>query len=123
MPKLSEISRRRLASCHPDLQRLVEEAIKEVEFFVVSGHRTKFEQEFCVSAGTSDIHWPKSRHNSLPSEAVDLAPWPIDWKDLKGFDELAAIVLKVAKRLGIDLVWGGHFTKPDRPHFELKRKQ
>ena len=64
--------------------------------------------------------WPDSKHNSIPSLAVDLAPYPIDWSDLYRFHELAGRMLQVAALFDIDMTWGGHWSKPDMPHFQVR---
>lgn len=116
-------SYRRLSTCHSDLQRLVIASAEDAELMVVSGHRNEEEQADAVRRGASKVHYPHSRHNSSPSEAVDLAPWPLDWSDLGRFDKLARHVLDVAGKLQIEVTWGGHFTRfIDRPHFELRRR-
>lgn len=122
MPTFSKASEERLATCHPDLVRVAHSAIKRVDFTVLCGHRGKADQEKCFAEKRSKLCWPKSRHNSLPSEAMDLAPFPIDWNDTKRFKTLAMVVLEEAARLGVKLVWGGDFTTiVDMPHFELDR--
>ncbi len=58
----------------------------------------------------------------MPSLAVDLAPYPIDWNDLKRFHELAGRILEVAALLDIPLTWGGHWHSfKDYPHYELPK--
>lgn len=120
MPQLSAISLSRLGTCHPDLQELVREAIKDYDFTVICGHRTEQDQNAAYAAGRSKVEWPNSRHNSLPSEAVDLAPYPIDWSDKARFRELADVVKKTAASLGVEITWGGDWGW-DLDHFELAR--
>ncbi len=122
MPKFSKTSEERLALCHPDLVRVAHAAIKRFDFAVLCGHRGKEDQEKAFAEKRSKLRWPKSRHNLLPSEAMDLAPYPIDWNDTKRFKTLAMIVLEEAARLGVKLTWGGDWASfPDMPHFELAR--
>lgn len=74
----------------------------------------------------------KSSHAADPedglSKAVDIAPWPIDWKNSKRFNNLAVHVMAVAKRLNVKIRWGrdwdmdGRYEEKgetDGPHFEL----
>jgi hypothetical protein len=62
----------------------------------------------------------KSKHNKIPSEAVDVAPYPIDWQDIGRFKELSSVIMEAAVELGIRLTWGGNFkTFKDYPHFEI----
>lgn len=119
---LSKISLIRLATAHPSLVALVEEVSKSHDIIVVSGHRTREEQEDCVRRKTSRLHFPNSPHNRVPSMGVDLAPAvgkQIDWNDIESFKTLGAIVLKTAEKLGLHITWGGNFTHADLPHYEL----
>ena len=123
MPIFSARSRANLSTCHPDIQRVLEAAIKRVDFAVICGHRSMAEQNRCYQEKASEHQWPNSRHNSLPSQAVDCAPVPIDWDDIQGFRDMAKVILEVAKEVGVELQWGGDwFTFKDFVHFQLKAK-
>ena len=123
MPHFSKVSLERLRSCAEPLQRVAHAAIKRIDFVVLEGHRDKERQHQAFLDGFSKVDWPDGRHNSMPSEAMDLAPYPIDWGDHKRFKTLAMIVLEEAARMGIELEWGGDWANfPDLPHFQLKRK-
>lgn len=128
MPKFSKTSKERLATCHPDLQRLFNEVIKERDCTIVCGHRTKQAQEDAYRLGYSKVKFPKSKHNSLPSLAVDVVPYPIDWNNKQRFVEFNAYVKLVAAKLGIKIRWGGDWDNDgdwrderflDMPHYEL----
>jgi len=128
MPRFGERSQERLASCHPQLQELLREAIKYTDFSVIWGFRGKDDQDRFFREGTSTKRWPQSLHNRRPSEAVDVAPWPIDWEDEKRFIYLAGVIMTLAFQLDIPLRWGGawkgEWNPPgvlnDLAHFELK---
>lgn len=120
MPKFSANSAKRLATCHPKLQQLFNEVIKETDCSVLCGFRNKREQEEAYEKGNSMLNWPKSKHNQVPSLAVDVVPYPIDWRDVPRFIEFAAIVKRKAKELGIRIRCGADFVGfKDYPHFEL----
>lgn len=128
MPRFSVKSRTALGTAHPLLQRLMNAAIQEYDFSVLWGHRGEEAQNACFDKGFSKLRWPKSKHNSMPSMAVDIAPYPIDWKNIARFEELGAVVFKhwaqipVEERDGWKLEWGGTWKKfRDYPHFELKK--
>lgn len=136
---LSKASAEKLMTCDMRLQKLVNAVVHryQIPVTVIVGHRTKEEQALAVKAGKSELPWPKSRHNSFPSKAVDLAPmrwdakkrkWEIDWNDHGTFGVLAGLMLATAKELGYAIKWGadwdGDFdlrehTLRDGPHFEL----
>lgn len=133
--KFGRHSLARLSTCHQDLQHVLTEAIATgPDFTVLCGHRGKAEQDAACAAGLSKTPFPTSRHNSLPSMAVDIAPYPVDWNDYDRFRALADHILLTAARLGVPLRWGGDWDGDgktrsdgdtderfvDLPHFELK---
>ena len=75
--------------------------------------RTAAEQAECVAKGTSSVSYPHSHHNW--GTAVDFCR-----NDGTGayntegrfFERVGAI----AESIG--LIWGGSFSKPDRPHLQ-----
>ena len=138
----SEKSLKKLNTCEKDLITLANEVLKIHDCSVKQGHRTKEEQDEYFNHGTSKVEWPNSKHNSLPSKAIDLAPYkkgdsPYDMENVLFF---AGIVIAVADRLyrnGLmthKVRWGGNWsTKADDKfafdekngffdgiHFELK---
>lgn len=123
MPKLSARSERNLASVHPDLVRVFRKVAETEPIEVLCGHRPKEEQDRVYREGRSRVRWPNSRHNSLPSQAVDVVPLPIDWSDLGPFRRLAKHVKEIAALMGVPIEWGGdwqHFK--DHPHWQMAEK-
>ena len=111
------------ATLHPDLVKVVDEAAKEVNITLLCGHRGQEDQDKAYSEGKSKLKWPKSRHNTWPSEAVDIAPYPLDWKNIKAFKEMAEKVKEAAENVNVEIEWGGDWTTfKDYPHFQLKKK-
>lgn len=122
--KFGAKSQARLNECHPDLQRLMAEVNNRVDTTILCGHRGEAEQNAAFLAGNSKLKWPASKHNSKPSQAVDAAPYPVDWADLKRWANWVAVVKQVAIELKIEVVCGADFKGfPDYPHVELKRKE
>lgn len=136
MYKLSESSSKILKHCHPALIAVVTTAIRTspLDFKVISGYRTKEEQNALYERGLSQKNGidKLSKHQGVagqaPSLAVDLAPYPIDWNDLPRFYVLAGAVLTTAAALGTELRWGGNWDRDndlkdqsfmDLGHFEL----
>lgn len=129
MPKFSLKSKERLNTCHPDLRKVCEEVIRTYDFSVTCGHRNKKEQDEAYRKGNSNVRYPNSAHNKIPSLAVDIVPYPVDWNDIGRFRELAAAFMAVASvlkergEITSDFVWGGNWkTLKDYPHFEVKEK-
>ena len=128
MPRFSNRSKEALATCHPDLRRVMNEAIKYIDFSVLEGHRGQAAQDLAFRQGLSKLRWPNGRHNSKPSRAVDIAPYPIVWADTERFVLFAGFILGIASTLGIKLRWGGDWDTDwqvkdekfrDYGHFEL----
>lgn len=120
MPSFSQHSLDHLSSCDERLQRVLFEAIKRTDFSVICGHRGEDDQNRAVALGTSQLRWPRSKHNALPSLAADCVPYPVDWGDLTGFHLMATTVKQCAAELGVEIVWGGDWEiLRDHPHFEL----
>jgi len=120
MPQFSRRSLDQLETCHPDLQRLFKAVIKHVDCTVIEGHRGKEAQNKAFAEGHSQKKWPNGNHNKFPSLAVDVVPFPLDWKDDKAFKALAVFVQATARSMKINIKWGGDWkTLKDMPHYEL----
>lgn len=128
MPKFSQPSIDKLKTCDFRLQMLMNEAIQHVDFTILVGHRNVTDQEIAFKEGKSKKHWPNSKHNSLPSMAVDIAPYPIDWKDTARFARLFGYLERIAQEMQIPIRWGGDWNNNyrttdekliDMPHIEL----
>ena len=122
--KLSKVSEAKLSSVKPELQKVIRKAFETMPFDVVvlEGIRTKQRQEELYYKKPPATKTLKSKH--LTGNAVDLAPYPIDWNDTDRFEALADVVKKAAKTVGVDIQWGGDWVTPiDLPHYEIKDKK
>ena len=127
MAKFSQTSLDRLKGVDHRLQDLCHRiVVKHCDCTVVYGLRTEAEQAKLVQEGLSKTM--NSRH--LTGHAVDLAPWPIDWKNTKRFYHFGGIVEAVAREMGIPIRWGGDWdgdgdlddqTFMDLVHFEIPK--
>jgi len=129
MPSFGGRSRKNLDEAHPDLIRLFEEVVKHIDCSVIEGHRPQSEQDAAFHSGKSKVQWPNSKHNSSPSNAVDVVPYPVDWNDTDRFRYFAGMVKGIASQMGLDIRWGGDWDSDndfkdqsfnDLPHFELR---
>jgi peptidoglycan L-alanyl-D-glutamate endopeptidase CwlK len=111
----SKLSLKRISECAEPLQLIAQELIKEMDVTVLCGHRSKEEQDRCFKLGTSKLQWPRSKHNKTPSQAIDIVPFPIQWKDLGPYREMRERIAKIAKRLGVKI----RIIDWDWPHTEL----
>lgn len=114
---MNETSRKKLLTCHRDLIEVVSVVAVQFPLLVVCGERGQIDQDRHFKAGTSKVRFPNSKHNRTPSDAVDLAPLPLNWDDVDKFKVLAGAVLFVARSKGIKLKWGGDWGW-DWGHFE-----
>jgi peptidoglycan L-alanyl-D-glutamate endopeptidase CwlK len=148
MPKFSQRSADKLATCHPDLQKLFNEVIKGRDCTIIHGHRSKEYQFELYKKGRSfiDGRWKvvkpqhvvtyldgynkMSKHNFEPSLAVDVMPWygvkpHIRWDDFEGMRSFAAYVKGVMEQLikygDIKTVveYGGDWNWKDYVHWQL----
>jgi peptidoglycan L-alanyl-D-glutamate endopeptidase CwlK len=127
----TEFSKRQakaLLSCHNDLQELFSEVAKSYPCNILEGHRSNERQEELYEQGRSKVRAGQSKHNNIPSLAVDVAPTPIDWNDKERFYHFVGYVKGVADSLNIKIRCGADWdndndirdqTFNDLPHFEL----
>ena len=129
MPRFGSRSKKRLATCDDRLQGLFKEVVKHFDCSVIIGHRGEKDQNKAFDEGKSKVRYPKGKHNSNPSTAVDVAPYPIDWEDRERFIYFAGFVKGIATEMGISLRWGGDWNNDtqlsdnkfdDLVHFELR---
>ena len=78
MPRFGKRSKERLATCDTRLQEVFNEVIKYVDCSILEGHRDKERQNQLHVEGKTKVKYPNGRHNSSPSNAVDVTPYPVD---------------------------------------------
>ena len=129
MPKFRRKSLSKLETCDKRLQDLFLRVVKKFDCTILEGHRSKDRQNKLFDEGKSKLKYPKGKHNSLPSKAVDVAPYPIDWNDRERFTYFAGYVVGIAYQMGLKIRWGGDWDMDtqvkdnnfdDLPHFEIK---
>lgn len=133
MPSFSIESVNKLKQADLKLQTLLNEAIKYIDFTIVCTYRGEKEQNEAYNKGNSKLQFPKSKHNSMPSKAVDIAPYHpnpphIRWNDIESFYFLMGYIKAVADRMGIKIVLGMTWSKEniykraafmDAPHIQI----
>ena len=129
MPYFGKTSKKRLNTCDDRLQKVFNEVIRHVDCSVLEGHRSKDRQNKLYEEGKTKVKYPDGRHNRQPSSAVDVTPYPVDWKDRERQTLFAGFVIGVASQMNINLRWGGDWDQDfqvadnrfdDFPHFELR---
>ena len=142
MPSFGRKSREHLETCHPDLITLFEAVVVEVDCSVTCGYRNKEDQDKAVASGNSKAIYPDGKHNSNPSTAIDVYPYPIAFDDRPRFYWFAGWVLAKAEilrnvgEITNKIRWGGNWkglnngkidfsynklpkVLDDMPHYEL----
>jgi len=138
MPSFGKKSLKRLETCHPDIQKIMNIIITHYDCSVLCGYRDKLTQTLAFEQKRSKVEWPYSKHNKYPSIAIDVVPYPIDWGEkgtsaqrrkaiarfyhFAGYVQMAADILQIKIRWGGD--WDGDYNFSDQsfddlPHFEL----
>ena len=124
----SQKSLSRLETCDERLQNIMFELIQIMDISILEGHRDQARQDQLFHEGKSKLEWPNSKHNSDPSKAIDVAPYPIDWTNRERFILMAGAIKGIAHQMGYKIRWGGDWdgdndmydqTFNDLPHFEI----
>ena len=141
MNKFSKTSKARLDTCDQKIQDVLNLALQVsvIDFGIASGERTLKEQSELYALGRTkpgnivtnvDGVNKKSMHNYKPSKAVDIYAWigKASW-DKAHLCYLAGVIMTCAKKLNVDLRWGGNWDGDgiiisdqnfqDLPHYEL----
>lgn len=127
----------RLKTCDDQIQKVVLKSVKIFDMSIVFGHRGREAQNKAFLLKYSKVQWPNSKHNKIPSQAIDAIPYPSGWPDKKSkhyakqvaaFYAMAYTILAVAEMMGVKLRWGGDWDRDDDftdqsfddlAHFEL----
>ena len=119
------ISQQRLKTCRTKLQFLFNQVIKHQDCAIMCGFRDRVDQNAAFFEGKSKLKFPNSKHNHHPSFAVDVVPYPIDWKNKNRFIYFAGLVKGFAIYQNIDIRWLGDANMDSNPqgwdlgHYEL----
>jgi len=141
MYKFGKTSKERLATCHSDIQLIMNESIKitNVDFGIAEGERSIEKQQQYFKEGKSKIDGvnKKGKHNYTPSLAVDIYPYfdnGAKWDNehlsyLSGIIHAVSEMLFASEKITHKIRWGGNWDMDgvilidqsfdDRPHFEL----
>ena len=103
MPRYSNRSKSRLATCDQKLQDVFNEVIKHVDCSILEGLRGKERQNDLFNKGRTKVKYPNGRHNASPSKAVDVTPYPVDWEDRERQTLFAGFVIGIARSMGIKI--------------------
>lgn len=129
-----------LVGVHPNLVKIMKEAIKDspVDFTITEGLRTAKRQQELYAQGRTKPGIKVTQKNGITSKsnhqakadgfghAIDLYPYyngsvQVNDKDVVPKLKLIAVHIKaIAKCMNLKITWGGDWKTPyDPPHFEL----
>lgn len=124
MARFGKRSQDNLDTCHPDFQRLFAEVVRWFDCSVLYGFRDEKLQNklFNKVPKVTKVKWPDSTHNTVPSNGIDVVPYPIRWpdkrnrpetfaKDLGSFYMFDGYVLATAKQMGIEIISGSDWDR------------
>ena len=103
MPRFGKTSKKRLKGVDDRLVKVLNELIKIMDVTIIEGLRTSERQEELLKKGATKVKY--SKH--MEGKAVDLSPYPIDWKNRDGFHYMGGMIRGRAKQLDIMVRWRG----------------
>tara|TARA_R110000751_G_scaffold250548_1_gene350078 strand:- start:109 stop:489 length:381 start_codon:yes stop_codon:yes gene_type:complete len=103
MPRFGKKSKQRLKGVNSKLVNVLNELVKIMDVTIIEGLRTEARQNELLAQGKSKTKY--SKH--LEGKAVDLAPYPIDWKDRERFHYMGGMVRGIGQQMGVTIRWGG----------------
>jgi len=106
MPKFGKRSKERLKGVDAKLQNVLNEVVKYFDITIIEGLRSQERQNELVAQGKSKTKFGKH----VEGKAVDIAPYPIDWKARDDFHYLGGFMLGMAASMGIKIRWGGDWN-------------
>ena len=125
MFRFGKKSKERLKGVDARLVSVLNELIKIMDVTIIEGVRSSERQEELLKQGLSKVKY--SKH--MEGKAVDLAPYPIDWKNRDGFHYMGGMIRGIAKQLNVPVRWGGDWDSDgdvkdngfdDLVHVEIK---
>jgi hypothetical protein len=128
MYQYSQKSLDKIKTLDPRLQMILHELIKVMDVKIIWGYRGEQEQNSAFDRGNSTKRFPESKHNRMPSRAVDVTPHPVNWEDTNKFYYMDGVIKGIAATRDIKIRggwdWDGDndFTDQklnDLAHFEL----
>ena len=108
-----------LLSCDPKIQFIFKKilTLELIDVSIIQGHRGEAEQNRYFKLGKSQVQWPNSKHNFMPSRGVDAAPY-VNGKasdDYRHCIYLAGIIMAISKYEGFRIRWGGNWDMDLEP--------
>ena len=120
MPKYGRISTGRKETCTQNLQDVFDDVIYMLPWTdpesgitihdaaILCGHRGENAQNLAFMMETSQVKWPDSKHNSMPSKGIDAGAYHaekphIHWNDFDEMEAFKRLVFMCAEKRGVKL--------------------
>jgi len=107
MYKFGKRSRARLKGVDSRLVNVLNELIKVMDVTIIEGVRSAETQNKYFKDGKSKLDGVNKKSNHQLGKAVDLAPYPINWKESNRFYYMGGMIRGIAKQLNLKIRWGG----------------
>lgn len=107
MYKFGKKSKQRLKGVDTRLINVLNELIKIMDVTIIEGARSEEKQKEYFAKGKSKIDGVTKKGMHQLGKAVDLAPYPINWKDSNKFYYMGGMIRGIAKQLNLKVRWGG----------------
>ena len=107
MYKFGKRSRARLKGVDSRLVNVLNELIKVMDVTIIEGVRSAETQNKYFKDGKSKLDGINKKSNHQLGKAVDLAPYPINWKESNRFYYMGGMVRGIARQLNLKIRWGG----------------
>lgn len=131
MYRFGKRSRARLKGVDSRLVNVLNELIKIMDVAIIEGVRSEETQYKYFLDGKSKLDGKNKKSKHQLGKAVDLAPYPINWKDNTRFYYMGGMIRGIAKQLNLKVRWGGDWdsdgetkdqTFMDLVHIEILEK-
>ncbi len=125
-----------LATCHPDIQLLLNRVIQKIDFSVIEGIRTVETQQKYYNEkktqldGINKLSWHQDRFGDGLSRAVDIVAYADgkqQWENSELYRKLAKHMFNEWQKLIQEgtvkhrLEWGGNWSSfVDKPHWQIR---
>ena len=107
MYKFGKRSKKRLEGVDHRVIQVLDELIKVMDVTILEGVRSTEKQQEYFKNGKSKIDGIKKKGQHQLGKAVDLAPYPVDWKDRERFHYMGGMLRGIAHEMGVKIRWGG----------------
>jgi len=111
MPKFGKRSLKRLKGVDTRLVSVLNKLIKIMDVTIIEGVRSAEKQLEYFESGKSKIDGIKKKGQHQLGNAVDLAPYPIDWDDRDRMHYMGGILIGIGHMMGYKLRWGGDWDR------------